>query len=68
MDAVEFSLFEIAGAAERNGAGVPQDLPLSLRGLYRYSGTGAGSGFAGNKTTVPEIKWQCHEMNNFSHE
>jgi hypothetical protein len=65
---VEFSLFEIAGAAERDGAGMPQDFPLPLRRLYRDRRTCAVNGFTGNKAAVDEIKGQCHEMSDFGHE
>jgi hypothetical protein len=65
---VEFALLEIAGAAERSRAGMPQDFPLSLRGLYRGRGTCTVNGFTGSKGAVDEVKSQCHEMNDFGHE
>jgi len=65
---VKFALFEIAGAAERDGAGAPQDFPLPLRGLYCARGTCAVDGFAGNQAAVDEIERQCHEMSDFDHE
>ena len=60
--APEFPRTEIAGAAERNGASVAQDFPLSLSGLYRRRGTRADDGFSGGKTTIHEIKRQRHEI------
>jgi hypothetical protein len=65
---VKFALFEIAGAAERDGAGMPQDFPLPLRRLYRDRRTGAVNGFTGDKAAVDKIKGQCHEMSDFGHE
>jgi hypothetical protein len=65
---VEYSLLEIAGAAECNGAGVPQELPLPPRRLYRNHRTGAVNGFTDRKGAVDEIESQCHETCDFGHE
>jgi hypothetical protein len=65
---VEYSPLEIAGAAERNSAGVPEEFPLPLRRLYRDRWTWAVNGFSGRKGTVDEIKSQCHETCDFGHE
>jgi len=65
---VEYSPLEIAGAAERNGAGVPEEFPLPLRRLYRDRWTWAVNGFSSRKGTVDEIKSQCHETCDFGHE
>jgi hypothetical protein len=65
---VEYSPLEIAGAAERDGAGVPQEFPLPLRRLYRDRRTCAVNGFSSRKGTVDEIKSQCHETCDFGHE
>jgi hypothetical protein len=65
---VEFGRFEIAGAAEGDGTGMPQDLPQSLRRLYRDRRTCAVDGFTGDKAAIAEIKSQCHEMRDFGHE
>jgi hypothetical protein len=65
---VEYSPLEIAGAAERDGAGVPEEFPLPLRRLYRDRRTCAVNGLSGRKGTVDEIKSQCHETCDFGHE
>jgi hypothetical protein len=65
---VEYSPLEIAGAAKGNSAGVPQELPLPLRRLYRDRRTCAVNGFSGRKGAVDEIKRQCHETCDFGHE
>ena len=65
---VEYSPLEIAGAAERDGAGVPQEFPLPLRRLYRDRRTCEVNGFSSRKGTVDEIKSQCHETCDFGHE
>jgi hypothetical protein len=57
---VEFTLFEIAGAAERYGPGVTEQLPLPLSGLER--GTCAVDGVTGNKPAIDEIESQCNAM------
>jgi hypothetical protein len=67
LPAVEFSLFEIAGAAERNRTDVTEQLPLPLRRLDRERGICAVDGFTGNETTIDEIESQCHEMSDFGH-
>ena len=67
MPVVESALFEIAGAAESNGPGVTEQLPLSLRRLDGECRTYAINGFAGNKPTVDEIESQCHETGDFGH-
>ena len=64
---VEFALLEIAGAAEGNGAGVTEQLPLPLRRLDRECRIFAVNGFTGYKATVDEIESQCHEMSDFGH-
>jgi hypothetical protein len=56
MPVAEFTLLEIAGAAERNGAGMTKQLPLPLRRLYRDRGVSAVNAFAGNKDAVDEVK------------
>jgi hypothetical protein len=43
---VEYSPLEIAGPAERNSAGVPQEFPQPLRRLYRDRRTCAVNGFS----------------------
>ena len=68
MPVVEFTLLEIAGAAERNGTGMSQDLPQPLRRLYRDRRTCAVNGFTGDKAAIAEVKSQCHEMSDFGHE
>jgi hypothetical protein len=67
MPVVEFTLLEIAGAAERNGAGMTKQLPLPLRRLYRDRGVSAVNAFAGNKDAVDEVESQGHEVSDFSH-
>jgi hypothetical protein len=64
---VEYSPLEIAGAAERDGAGVPEEFPLPLRRLYCDRRTCAVNGLSGRKGTVDEIKSQCHETCDFGH-
>jgi hypothetical protein len=64
---VEYSPLEIAGAAERDGAGVPEEFPLPLRRLYRDRRTCAVNSLSGRKGTVDEIKSQCHETCDFGH-
>jgi hypothetical protein len=66
--AVENTLFEIAGPAERNGAGVTEQLPLSLRRLDGERRACAVDAFAGNEGTVDKIEGQCHKLSNFSHQ
>ena len=65
---VEFGLFEIAGAAEGDGTGMPQNFPQPLRRLYRDRRTCAVNGFTSDKAAIAEIKSQCHEMSDFGHE
>jgi hypothetical protein len=67
MPVVEFTLLEIAGAAERNSAGMTKQLPLPLRRLYRDRGVSAVNAFAGNKDAVDEVKSQGHEVSDFGH-
>ena len=67
MPLVESALFEIPGAAESNGSGVTEQLPLSLRRLDGECRTYAVNGFAGNKPTVDEIESQCHETGDLGH-
>ena len=64
---VESASFEIAGAAESDGPGVAEQLPLPLRRLDGECRTYAINGFAGNKPTVDEIESQCHETGDFGH-
>jgi len=64
---VEYSPLEIAGAAERDGAGVPEEFPLPLRRLYCDRRTCAVNSLSGRKGTVDEIKSQCHETCDFGH-
>jgi hypothetical protein len=68
MLVIECSLFEIAGAAERNGTGVTEQFPLPLRSLYRGHGICADDRFRSNKVTVDEIKSYCYEMSDFGHQ
>jgi hypothetical protein len=67
MPAVELSLFEIAGAAERNSADMTEHLPLPLRRLDRGGGTRAYNGFNGDKHAIDEIKSHCFKTNDFRH-
>jgi hypothetical protein len=67
MPVVESALFKIAGAAERDGPGVTEQLPLPLRRLDGEYGTCAVNAFAGDKLSVDEIESQCHEMGDFGH-
>jgi len=46
---VEYSPLEIAGSAERDGAGVPEEFPLPLRRLYRDRRTCAVDGLSGHE-------------------
>jgi hypothetical protein len=64
---VEYSPLEIAGSAERDGAGVPEEFPLPLRRLYCDRRTCAVNSLSGRKGTVDEIKSQCHETCDFGH-
>lgn len=64
---VESALFEVAGAAECNGPGVTEQLPLPLRRLDGECRTSAVNGFAGNKPSVDEIESQGHELGDFGH-
>jgi len=67
MLVIESSFVEIAGAAERNGAGVTEYFPLPLRYLYRKRRTCAVNQFAAHKTAVDKIERQCLETSNFGH-
>ena len=64
---VESASFEIAGAAESNGPGVTEQLPLPLRRLDGECRTYAVNGLAGNQPTVDEIESQCHKTSDFGH-
>jgi hypothetical protein len=68
MLAIVFSLFEIAGAAERNGACMTKALPLPLRSLYSERRARADDGFDRNKITVDEIKSYCAKLSDFGHQ
>jgi hypothetical protein len=67
MPAVEFALFEIAGAAECNRAGVTKQLPLPLCRLNRERRIRTADGLTGNEATIDEIESQRHEMSDFRH-
>ena len=67
MLVIESSFVEIAGAAERNGAGVTEYFPLPLRYLYRKRRTCAVNQFAAHKTAVDKIERQCLKTGDFSH-
>src|ERR1700722_8708969 len=62
MLAIVFSLVEIGGAAERNGACVTKELPLPQRGLDSERRTCADDGFDRSKITVDEIKSDCDKL------
>jgi hypothetical protein len=64
---VEFTLLEIAGAAERNSTGMTKQPPLPLRRLDRSRGVSAVNAFPGNKNAVDEVESQGHEVSDFSH-
>lgn len=65
---VESCLCKIAGAAERDGTGVTEYLPLPLRGLDRCRGSCAFDGFPGDQAAVDEIKGERKKMSDFSHD
>jgi hypothetical protein len=67
MPVAEFTLLEIAGAAERNGTGMTKQLPLPQRRLDRSRGVSAVNAFAGNKDAVDEVESQGHEVSDFGH-
>jgi hypothetical protein len=67
MLAIVFSLVEIGGAAERNGACVTKELPLPQRGLDSERRTCADDGFDRSKITVDEIKSHCDKLSDFGH-
>jgi hypothetical protein len=67
MLAIVFSFDEIAGAAERNGAGMTKEFPLPQRGLYSKRRICADDGLGRSKITVDEIKSYCDELSDFGH-
>jgi hypothetical protein len=64
---IESSFLEIAGAAERNSAGVAEHFPLPLRCLYRERRTAAVNQFGVDKTAVDKIECQCLKTGDFGH-
>ena len=58
---------ERAGAADRNRAGVTEDLPLPLRCLYCERRTSAIYQLAFDEAAIDEIKGQCLEADYFGH-
>jgi len=62
-----FSLAEVAGAAERNRAGMTKKFPLIERGFYSKRGIRADDGVEGSKFTVDEIKGYCDKLGDFGH-
>ncbi len=67
MLVIESTLVEIAGAAERNSAGVTENFPLPLRSLYREHGACAVNQFAVDKAAVDQIECQRLEASHFGH-
>jgi len=68
MLVIEFTRFEVGGAAERNGTGVTKQLPLSLCRLDRNRRTRTVYGCTLHKVVVDAIESQCHEMSDFGHQ
>ena len=58
---------ERAGAAERNRAGVTENLPLPLRRLYCERRTSAIYQLAFDKAAIDKIKGQCLEADDSGH-
>jgi hypothetical protein len=64
---IESPFFKIAGAAERNGSGVTEKLPLAPRRPYRVSETCAVNRFVGNEPSIRKVKSQHHKARELGH-
>ncbi len=63
----EFPAAEIAGAAERDGTDVTENLPLPLRRLYGERRTAAVDQLTVDKTPVDKVEGQGMEMRDSRH-